>query len=79
MALITSTHSIIAPATNPNFSAHSYHHIYAGIDATPVVNGVSVTMAAGSSLDVKINSISNGTGCYLLGENLNVLMGGPNL
>lgn len=79
MALITTTHSIIAPATSPNFSAHSYHHIYAGVDATPVINGVSVTMAAGSSLDIKINTISNGTGCYLLGENTDVLQGSTNL
>lgn len=79
MALINSSHSIIVAAADANFSAHSYSHIYAGTNAAPVINGVSVTMAAGTILDIKINSISNGTGCYLLGENSNVLLGSPNL
>lgn len=79
MALLNSTHSIIVPATAPNFSAHSYSHIYAGVNSAPVINGVSVTMAAGTTLDIKINTISNGAGCYLLGENSNVLLGSTNL
>jgi hypothetical protein len=54
-----------------NFSAHSYTEIYAGASAAPVINGLSVTMAAGSSIKLKIRSISNATGCYLLGEDKN--------
>lgn len=75
--MINDAHSIIVPATSPNLSAHTYTEIYAGSNATPTINGVSVTMAAGSSIKIKIKSISNGTGCFLLGENMNVLNEGP--
>jgi hypothetical protein len=70
MPLLNDIHSLIVPATSPNFSAHSYSEIYAGASATPVINGVSVTMGAGSSIKIKISSITNGTGCVLLGETI---------
>ncbi len=78
MVNINDVHSIIVSATAANFSAHTYTEIYAGAAATPVINGLSVTMAAGSSLKIKIKTISNGTNCYLLGENINVLNQDPN-
>lgn len=79
MALVNNTHSIIVPATSPNFSAHSYTHVYAGVDAAPVINGVSVIMPAGTILDLKVNTISNAAGCYLLGEKADVILGSINL
>ena len=72
MAIYNGIYSVIVPATAPNFTAHTYYQIYAGAGATPVINGVSVTMAAGSILNLNISSISNGTGCYLIGENYSV-------
>lgn len=79
MPLLNDCHSIIVAATSPNFTAHSYTEVYAGADSTPVINGVSVTMAGGSSIHIKVKSITNGTGCYLLGENLNYLTDNPNI
>lgn len=82
MPLFNDVHSIIIPATSATsatFSAYSITEIYAGASATPVINGVSVTMGAGSSIKVKVSSISNGTGCYLLGEKINVLATDPNI
>lgn len=74
MPLLNDIHSIVFPAasaTSATFTAYTFTEIYAGAAATPVVNGVSLTMAAGSSIKVKISSISNGTSCFLLGETIN--------
>lgn len=82
MPLFNDIHSIIFPAasaTSATFSAYSFTEIYAGASATPVINGISVTMGAGSSIKIKIHSISNGTDCYLLGEKINVLATDPNI
>jgi hypothetical protein len=71
MPLLNDIHSIIVSAGSANFTAHSYTEIYCGANATPTVNGIPITMAAGSSIKLKIFSISNGTGCFLLGETFN--------
>ena len=62
MPLLNDIHSIIVPAASANFSAHTYTEVYAGSGATPTINGVSVTMGAGSSIKIKVNSISNTAG-----------------
>jgi hypothetical protein len=77
--ITTSVPSIIVSAANANFSAHTYTEIYASSAATPVINGVSVSMAAGSSLNIMINSLSNGTNCFLLGDKKDVFLGSTNL
>ena len=79
MPLLNDIHSIIVSAGSANFSAHSYTEIYAGAASTPVINGVSVSMAAGSSIKIKVSSITNGTGCYLLGEKINNWAQDPNI
>lgn len=79
MPLLNDCHSIVASGSSPNFSAHTYTELYAGSNSTPVVNGISITMSAGSSIRLKIRSISNGSGCYLFGENLNVSFQDPNV
>lgn len=71
MPLLNDIHSIIVSGTAANFTAHSYTEIYAGGTASPILNGVGVTMSAGSSIKLKIKSISNASNCYLLGENIN--------
>jgi hypothetical protein len=80
MALLNDIHTIIVSGTNANFSAHSYTEVYAGTSgATPTINGVSVNMAAGSSIKIVVRSISNGGNTYLLGENINTVLGTPYL
>lgn len=71
MPLLNDIHSIIVSAGSANFSAHTYTEVYAGAAATPTINGVSVAMGAGSSIKVKVNSISNTANVYLLGETIN--------
>jgi hypothetical protein len=75
MANLNDTHSIIVAAANANFSAHSYTEVYAGAAATPTINGVAVTMGAGSSISLWVRSISATANVYLLGENMDVYQG----
>ena len=75
MAHINDIHSIIVAAANANFSAHTYTQVFAGADATPTINGVSVTMAGSSILNIKVKSISSTANIYLLGEKKDVTQG----
>lgn len=76
MAKINDIHSIIVPATAPVFSAHTYSEIYGGsAGCTAVLNGVNVNIGPSSTLSIWVRTISGGTGCFLLGENNNVIQG----
>ena len=76
MANITDVHSIIVPVQSANLSAHTYNEIYGGASGcTMTLNGVSVIVGAQSNIKIWVRTISGGTGCYLLGENQNVLQG----
>jgi hypothetical protein len=75
MALLNDIHSIVVSAGSANFSAHSYTEVYAGVAATPTINGVAVAMGAGSSIKIKVRSISPTANVYLLGENINCALG----
>lgn len=68
MPLLNDIHSIIVPASAPNFSAHSYTEVYAGADDTININGVSFQIGNGSSVKIKVRTVSGGTKCVLLGE-----------
>jgi len=68
MPLTNGVHTVIHPATDADTTKFVYTEIYAGADATPTINGVSVAMAAGSSLDIAIATISATANIYVLGE-----------
>jgi hypothetical protein len=73
-------YSIIVPAQSPNFTAHTYSSIYGGsAGCTAIINGVSVSVGATSSIDIYVRSISATTGCFLLGDNQDVYLGSTNL
>ena len=79
MAKINDIHSIVVPAQSANLTAHTYTELYgSSTGCTAVVNGTTVVMGGSSSINVWVNSISGGIGCYLLGENQNVLQGMTN-
>lgn len=80
MPRISDIHSIIVPAQNANLTAHTYSEIYGGTGGCTInINGVIVQVADSTNIAVWVRSVSGGTGCYLLGENKNVLTGSPNL
>ena len=76
MANINDIHSIVVPATAPVFSAHTYNEIYGGsAGCTVTINNIPISIGAASSINIKIRTISGGSGCFLLGENLDVVTG----
>lgn len=76
MAKIYDVHSVIVSPENANFSGHSYTEIYGGpAGCTININGTTFGMAGGSSIFLTINSVSGGTGCYLLGSHSEVFNG----
>jgi hypothetical protein len=80
MPRINDIHSIIVPAQSPILSAHTYTEVYGGsAGCSIVINGVTVSMGAQSTIGIAVRSVSGGTGCYLLGENKDVYLGSPNL
>jgi len=79
MPRINDIHSIIVAAQNANLTAHTYTEVYGGTGGcTIVINGVTVNVADSSTIGIGIKSVSGGTGCYLLGENVDVYLGSPN-
>lgn len=77
MPNINNIASIIVPATGANFTAHTYSQIYVGANTTFTVNGVVVTAAAGSIINLTVKSISATANVYLLGDNINVSYDNP--
>ncbi len=80
MAKINDIHSIIVSASAPIFSAHTYTEVYGGTaGCTAVINGTSVTVAPSSNISIWVRTISGGAGCFLLGEENNVVQGSTRL
>lgn len=78
MAKINDIHSVIVPAQSPNFTAHTYSEIYGGsVGCSIVINGTTVQVASSSNIAIWVRSVSGGTGCWLLGDNKNVILGSP--
>ena len=79
MPRISDIHSVIVPANQPNFSAHTYSEIYGGgqTGCTMTVNGVYLEVAASTNIALWVRSISGGAGCWLLGEKMDVYQGSP--
>jgi hypothetical protein len=76
MANFNDVNTIIVAAGSANLSAHTYTQIYGGsAGCTMNVNGVTLSVGGSSSVDIVVNSVSGGTGCFLLGERVNVFNG----
>ena len=74
MPLKIGTYSIIHLAADADTTKYAYYQVYAGANTTAVINGVSVNMIDGSTLDIVVKSIS-GTDVYVLGDPINVTNG----
>ncbi len=76
MPIDNKIYSFIHSASTANTTAFTYSQVYASIAASPTINGQLVPMAAGSSLDINVNTISATIGIFVLGERASVGMGG---
>jgi len=76
MPLKIGTYSIIHAATDADTTKYAYYQVYAGADTTAIINGASVDMIGGSTLDITVKGIS-GTSVYVLGDPIDVT-NGPN-
>ena len=77
MAKINDIHTIIVPAQSPVFSAHTYTEVYGGTaGCTIVINGTTVEVDSSSNLSIWVKTVSGGTGCWLMGDNNDVVQGG---
>lgn len=60
--------SVIVPANNPNFTAHTYTQVYGGTGGGSItINNQSITIGAGKIINIIPNSIQSATNCFLLG------------
>ena len=74
---INSVYGIIHAAADADFDNYAYFKVYAGATGAVTINGVAVTMTAGSDIDIVVRSISGNA--FLIGEPLNVINGNTTL
>lgn len=79
MPLHQGIYTIIHAAASADTVNYKYYQVYAGVAAIPTINGVSVTMAAASTLDISVSSISATANVWVLGEPINTRNGSPTL
>ena len=58
---------VIHLSTSADTSTYMYTQVYAGVQGTIVLNGTSVTIAAQSTIDIQVLSITGTAGIYVLG------------
>lgn len=76
MPRINDIYSIIVLAQSADTAAHTYTEIYGGSAGCTInVNGTVISIGAASSINISMNTISGGTGCYLLGDKKDVYTG----
>jgi hypothetical protein len=68
MPVLNDIHSIVVSAGSADFTAHTYTEVFANVAATPTINGVTIGLAAGQSIKLRVKSISATSNVYLLGE-----------
>lgn len=72
MALLKNN-SVIHASADADLTAFTYTQVYCGTAGTVTINGTDVSMAAGSTLDIRIKEISSVSGIYVIGSNINTL------
>lgn len=76
MPKLNDIHTVVVPALSANISAHTYTEIYGGSAGCSItVNGVVLAVGPSSNISIWIRSVSGGSGCFLLGENQDVIQG----
>ena len=71
MPLHNGINSIIHLAASADTTGYTYTSVYAGAGASPVINGTTVLMAAGSTIDVLVRTISPTASVFVIGDKIN--------
>ena len=74
MPLKSGVYTIIDLAADADFTKNTYNQVYAGSTGTAIINGTSVKMTGGSTIDMVVRSIS-GSDIYVIGDPKNVVDG----
>jgi len=75
MALLKDN-SVLHPAPDADFTAFTYTQVYCQRTATVTINGTSITMVGGSTLDVRVKDVSSVPDIILIGSPINTLKAG---
>lgn len=59
---------IIHTTSEADLTQNVYTHVYAGVNASPTINGDVIDMIAGSSFEILVKSISSTPNVYVLGR-----------
>ena len=79
MPIKQGTPTIITTAANANVTAHTYTVVYAASAQSPVINGQTIPMGAGSSINILVKSISSTADVSLTGHPTNTFAYDTNL
>jgi len=71
--------SVIHLSTAADTDNFSYTQVYAGAAGSVTINGTSVQMAAGSTIDIRVGSITGAANIYVIGTPKSALTQDPNL
>jgi hypothetical protein len=72
MPLHNGINSIIHAASSADLTGFTYTQVYAGDGASPVINGTTVVMAAGSTIDIVVKTLSGTlTNVFVIGDAIN--------
>jgi hypothetical protein len=59
---------VIHAAANIDLTGYTYTQVYSSTALSPVINGVTVSMAAGSTITIKVKTISATAGVFIIGR-----------
>jgi hypothetical protein len=71
MPLQNGINSIIHSASTADLTAYTYTKVYAGVTASPTINGTLITMQAGSIIPILVRSISATANVFVIGDKIN--------
>tara|TARA_R110000772_G_scaffold186122_1_gene297319 strand:- start:331 stop:564 length:234 start_codon:yes stop_codon:yes gene_type:complete len=60
--------NVIHAAANIDVTGNTYTQVYSSAALSPVINGVTVSMAAGSTITLQVKTISATAGVFVIGS-----------
>lgn len=59
--------NVIHASADADLTGHTYTKVYAGTAASPTINGTTVTIAAGHTIEILVKSISSTANVFVIG------------